>query len=113
MDNFANIYDIDGKKLRGPHKERLTVDEAKKRIDEYTEKLKDCKDKHKEGVYTSYIRNLTGYIQHYFMLHPEYLQQLLKREKVTDDQITKAMEELKESVANEEEYTEFEEVKES
>ena len=116
MTTNNNTYDIDNDKIveNGNIKE-LSVDEAQERITKYQEKLDDLVKKdpknHKVGVYEVYIRNLQRYIFNYYLAHPE----LITPKTTTEDQIAKAMEELKEEVAQEEtkmdEYVPFEEVK--
>ena len=119
MKNNSNIYDIDGEILReSGNTEELTLEEAQKRLDSYQKKLNELAEKEsnsqKLSVYNTYIKNLQSYIFNYYLLHPELMQQF---SKTTQDEIQKAMEDLKKDVEAEEketvmdEYTEFEEIK--
>ena len=116
MTTDNNIYDIDNDKIaEAGDIEALSIDEANERVKKYQEKLeklvKEDPKNHKVGVYETYIRNLQRYIFNYYLAHPE----LITPKTTTEDQIAKAMEELKEEVAQEEtkmdEYVDFEEVK--
>ena len=113
MNNNTNIYDIDGDLLRkSTDKEELTIEEAESRIKKYEEKLNklaetDPKD-HRIAVYNTYIKNLQYYVFNQYLLHPELRPTM---PKTTEDEIKKAMEDLKNEVENEE-YVDFEEVKE-
>lgn len=116
MTTDSNIYDIDGDKIvESGSFEALSVDEARARMEKYQEKLdklsKEDPQNSKNSVYMTYIRNLQRYIINYYLAHPE----LITPKTTTEDQIAKAMEELKEEVAQEEtkmdEYVDFEEVK--
>ena len=107
-----NIYDIDGQLLRTAGDDHeITVDEAQARIKDYQaklEKLEDTSDNaHKIGVYKMYIRNLQSYVFNYYFTHPELIPTSTYSKK---DQIKKAMEDLKKET-EEEEYADFEEVK--
>ena len=119
MKNNSNIYDIDGEILReSGNTEELSLEEAQKRLDSYQKKLNELAEKEpnsqKLSVYNTYIKNLQSYIFNYYLLHPELMQQF---SKTTQDEIQKAMEDLKKDVEAEEketvmdEYTEFEEIK--
>ena len=119
MKNDSNIYDIDGEILReSGNTEELSLEEAQKRLDSYQKKLNELAEKEpnsqKLSVYNTYIKNLQSYIFNYYLLHPELMQQF---SKTTQDEIQKAMEDLKKDVEAEEketvmdEYTEFEEIK--
>ena len=121
MTNNTNIYDIDGNIIRAAgDTHELTPDEAKVKIEEYQSKLKQLADNEedalKAGVYKTYIRNLQRYVFNYYMAHPE----ALPRTTVTEEQIKKAMEDLKAEVDKDEtestpdtmdEYVDFQEVK--
>ena len=119
MKNNSNIYDIDGEILReSGNTEELSLEEAQKRLDSYQKRLNELAEKEpnsqKLSVYNTYIKNLQSYIFNYYLLHPELMQQF---SKTTQDEIQKAMEDLKKDVEAEEketvmdEYTEFEEIK--
>lgn len=110
MTNNTNIYDIDGNLLRAAgDNHEMTAEEAKAKIEEYQEKIKQLSDNeenaHKIGVYKTYIRNLQMYMFRYYLAHPESIPR-----KTMESQIKKAMDELKKEVDNEE-YVDFEEVK--
>ena len=116
MKSNTNIYDIDGNILRkAGDTEELSITEAQNRLKNYQEKLENEEDTHKKGVYRDYISNLQRYIMNYYINHPEMMQSL---HNTTQDEIKKAMEELKAEAEAEEvaekptvmdEYVEFEE----
>ena len=127
MTTNSNIYDIDGELLRSAgDTSDLTIDEAQKRIEQYQKKLNELSEKEpnnpKLSVYNTYIKNLQSYIFNQYILHPELMP---KVEQTTQEQIQKAMEDLKAEVEAEEaketkmgpvsdetdEYVDFEEVK--
>ena len=115
MTTNSNIYDIDGELLRpAGDTSGLSIEEAQKRIELYKEKLnklsEDSPKDPKIGVYNTYIKNLQIFIFNQYMLHPELIPQV---EQTTQEQIQKAMEDLKAEVEAEEtdEYVDFEEVK--
>lgn len=127
MTTNSNIYDIDGKLLRSAgDTSDLTIDEAQKRIEQYQKKLNELSEKEpnnpKLSIYNTYIKNLQSYIFNQYILHPELMP---KVEHTTQEQIQKAMEDLKAEVEAEEaketkmgpvsdetdEYVDFEEVK--
>ena len=112
MKNNSNIYDIDGEILReSGNTEELTLEEAQKRLDSYQKKLNELAEKEpnsqKLSVYNTYIKNLQSYIFNYYLLHPELMKWA---NKTTQDEIQQAMEDLKKDVEDDE-YTEFEEIK--
>ncbi len=120
MTTNSNIYDIDGELLRSAgDTSGLTIDEAQKRIEQYQKKLNELSEKEpnsqKLSIYNTYIKNLQSYIFNQYILHPELMP---KVEQTTQEQIQKAMEDLKAEVEAEEaketkmdEYVDFEEVK--
>lgn len=120
MTTNSNIYDIDGELLRSAgDTSDLTIDEAQKRIEQYQKKLNELSEKEpnnpKLSIYNTYIKNLQSYIFNQYILHPELMP---KVEHTTQEQIQKAMEDLKAEVEAEEaketkmdEYVDFEEVK--
>lgn len=114
MNNISHIYDIDNELLRDVNNtDKLTIDEAKARLKKYEDKLanivKDETQKHKIGIYRAYITNLQRYIINYYIENPN----MIPRPEKTEDQIKKAMEELKESIDDVpmDSYVDFEEVK--
>lgn len=127
MTTNSNIYDIDGELLRSiDDTSDLTIDEAQKRIEKYQKKLNELSEKEpnnpKLSIYNTYIKNLQSYIFNQYILHPELMPRV---EQTTQEQIQKAMEDLKAEVEAEEaketkmepvsdetdEYVDFEEVK--
>lgn len=107
MKNNSNIYDIDGEILReSGNTEELTLEEAQKRLDSYQKKLNELAEKEpnsqKLSVYNTYIKNLQSYIFNYYLLHPELMKWA---NKTTQDEIQKAMEDLKKDVEAEEKET--------
>ena len=116
MTTNSNIYDIDGELLRSAgDTSDLTIDEAQKRIEQYQKKLNELSEKEpnnpKLSIYNTYIKNLQSYIFNQYILHPELMPRV---EQTTQEQIQKAMEDLKAEVEAEEandEYVDFEEVK--
>lgn len=119
MRNNTNIYDIDGNILReAGDNEQLDIETAKKRLEEYKEKVKQLsdneEDRHEVNIYNTYIKNLGSYVFNYYMTHPEMLNDFKKN--TTEDEIQKAMHDLKEEVEKDEtimdEYVEpIEEIK--
>lgn len=123
MTTNGNIYDIDGELLRSAgDTSDLTIDEAQKRIEKYQKKLNELSEKEpnnpKLSIYNTYIKNLQSYIFNQYILHPELMP---KVEQTTQEQIQKAMEDLKAEVEAEEttestpdemdKYVDFEEIK--
>lgn len=108
MKNYTNIYDVDGELIRSAYDNtKWSLDEAKKRVNMYTEKLKDIDENDpKYTQYITYIRNLNAYIfDLYSKMSPEELQQeynMLKTDTNIDEQIRKAMEDLQNEVENDE-----------
>ena len=115
MTTDSNIYDIDGDKIvESGSFEALSVDEARARMEKYQEKLdklsKEDPQNSKNSVYMTYIRNLQRYILNYYLAHPE----LIPQKPTTEDQISKAMKELKDEFDKKtvmDEYVDYEEVK--
>lgn len=114
MSKFSNIYDIDGKLIRGADQGPFTLEETEKLVDELTQKVKDNPD---NEVYKVYLSNAQKWL---FKLYNEMSREdLMKRmsfvtnkideakAEVTEaeqqqlDEITKAMEDLKEAYEKE------------
>lgn len=120
MTTNSNIYDIDGELLRSSEDtSELTIEEAQKRIESYQKKLNELSEKDpknpKLSIYNTYIKNLQTYVFNQYLLHPELMPHMTN---TTQDEIQKAMEDLKAEVEAEEaketkmdEYVDFEEVK--
>ena len=108
MSKFSNIYDIDGKLIRGADQGPFTIEETEKLVDELTQKVKDNPD---NEVYKVYLNNAQKWL---FKLYNEMSREdLMKRmsflqnsvqdakdnateeEKQQLDEISKAMEDLK------------------
>ena len=110
MKNNSNIYDIDGELIHSIDDGRLSVENAEKRLNQYQDKLKQLtdnqEDSFKAGIYRTYIQNLQRYILNYYIMHPEEAQQRLSME----EQIKKAMEELKADAEAEEKPTVMESI---
>lgn len=109
MKSNTNIYDIDGNILRkAGDTEELSITEAQNRVKDYQEKIKELSenegDKHKISVYQTYIDNLQRYIMNYYINHPELMNSL---HNTTQDEIQKAMKELKAEVEAEESMDEY------
>ena len=104
MTTDSNIYDIDGEIIRkAGDVEQMRIESAQKKIDSYKEKLKELDPKDpKVSIYNTYIRNLQSYIFNQYLLHPELMPHM---QNTTQDEIKKAMEELKAEVENEEKET--------
>lgn len=125
MKNNSNIYDIDGNIIRkAGDNDKMTVEEAQKRMDYYKSKLEELDEKDpKASTYMTYIRNLRDYIvKEYITMTPEQRSaemERLSKQKSLNEQIQNAMEELKKEVEEEkerpetvmDEYVDFEEVK--
>lgn len=119
MTTNSNIYDVDGEILRSSgDTSELTIEEAQKRIESYQKKLNELSEKDPKNpkltIYNTYIKNLQTYVFNQYLLHPELMPHMTN---TTQDEIQKAMEELKADVEAEEkdtvmdEYVDFEEVK--
>lgn len=127
MTTNSNIYDIDGELLRSSEDtSELTIEEAQKRIESYQKKLNELSEKDpknpKLSIYNTYIKNLQTYVFNQYLLHPELMPHMTN---TTQDEIQKAMEDLKAEVEAEEaketktepvsdetdEYVDFEEIK--
>lgn len=108
MKNNSNIYDIDGKLLRSvDDTTKLTIDEASERIEYYKNKISELSENDpKVAVYNTYINNLNKYIiETYSNMSTDELKAELDRQSVkysTQEQIQKAINELKEETESEE-----------
>lgn len=126
MTNNSNIYDIDGEIIRKiDDNHQWTVEEVKNKIEYYRNKLKDLAEDDKKAVlYATYMRNLSNYLLVlYSKMTPDQLNAEINAAKAltTNEQVKKAMEELQNSLNEEEkeepketvmdEYVDFEEVK--
>ena len=111
MKNKSNIYDIDGELLRHiDDTSELSVEEAKKRIEKYKNKLEELEktpeNKKKIDAYSTYIRNLSSYI---FNKQLKDIQ-LGKIQQNIQDEVTEALKDTEKTVDNMDEYTDFEEI---
>ena len=114
MSKFSNIYDIDGKLIRSADQGPFTLEETEKLVDELTQKVKDNPD---NEVYKVYLSNAQKWL---FKLYNEMSREdLMKRmsfvtnqldeakaeateaEQKQLDDITKAMNDLKEAYEKE------------
>lgn len=107
MKNITNIYDIDDKLIRSAgDNHKFSIDETKKMIDYYRDKLKECgENDSKAPIYTTYISNLSAYLMKLYQnLTSEQLYDEIKEIQPgsTEEQIQKAMIELKEEIEKEE-----------
>lgn len=105
MNNYSNIYDIDGELVRSADdKHKWTVEEVKEKIEYYRKKLQDiAEDDKKAVIYTTYMRNLSNYLfVLYSQMPAEQLNAEIEKAKsiATADQVRKAMEELQKEVDN-------------
>jgi len=107
MTNNSNIYDIDGeiiRKIDDDH--QWTVEEVKNKIEYYRNKLKDLAEDDKKAVlYATYMRNLSNYLLVlYSKMTPDQLNAEINAAKAltTNEQVKKAMEELQDSLNEEE-----------
>lgn len=106
MKNNSNIYDIDRDLIRSINDtHKWTVEDAQKRIDFYTKKIEELPENDKKiDIYRTYIANLNRYIWKLYseMSKPELNKYLtLAQNATTEDQIKKAINELKEEIENE------------
>ena len=111
MNNYSNIYDIDGELVRSANDEhKWTVEEVKEKIEYYRKKLQDiAEDDKKAIIYTTYMRNLSNYLfVLYSQMPAEQLNAEIEKAKkiATTDQVRKAMEELQKEVNNDGETAE-------
>lgn len=105
MNNYSNIYDIDGELVRSADDEhKWTVEEVKEKIEYYRKKLQDiAEDDKKAVIYATYMRNLSNYLfVLYSQMPAEQLNAEIEKAKsiATSDQVRKAMEELQKEVDN-------------
>lgn len=107
MTNNSNIYDIDGeiiRKIDDDH--QWTVEEVKNKIEYYRNKLKDLAEDDKKAIlYATYMRNLSNYLLVlYSKMTPDQLNAEINAAKAltTNEQVKKAMEELQDSLNEEE-----------
>lgn len=105
MNNYSNIYDIDGELVRSADdKHKWTVEEVKEKIEYYRKKLQDiAEDDKKAVIYATYMRNLSNYLfVLYSQMPAEQLNAEIEKAKsiATEDQVRKAMEELQNEVNN-------------
>ena len=125
MKNDTNIYDIDGNILRkAGDNHKFTIEEIEKLVDDLTEKVRQNPD---NQVYKVYLNNAQAYL--YNMYNNMSTEDLKKRISILQESINKAqteeskaekeqlnavaeaMEQLKAEYDNENEYTDFEEIK--
>ena len=107
MNNSTNIYDVDNQIIRkAGDNHTWTVEEVKNKLEYYRNKLKDlAEDDKKAVIYATYMRNLSNYLLVlYSKMTPEQLNAEIELAKkvTTEEQVKKAMEELKNSVETEE-----------
>jgi len=125
MKNETNIYDIDGNIIRkAGDNHKFTIEEIEKLVDDLTEKVRQNPE---NQVYKVYLNNAQAYLYNmYNHMSTEELKKRLsilqesindaqteesKTEKEKLDAVAEAMEQLKAEYDNENEYTDFEEVK--
>ena len=125
MKNETNIYDIDGNIIRkAGDNHKFTIEEIEKLVDDLTEKVRQNPE---NQVYKVYLNNAQAYL--YNMYNHMSTEDLAKRisilqdsineaqteeskaEKEQLDAVAEAMEQLKAEYDNENEYTDFEEIK--
>lgn len=126
MMKFSNIYDIDGNIIRRADQGKFTLEEVEQLVDDLTKKVQDNPD---NKVYKVYLNNAQKWLVHMYdnMSKEDLMKRLSILKSSTDeakeaqaeaeqaklDEISKAMEDLKAEYDKENEYTEFEEVKET
>jgi len=127
MTKFSNIYDIDGNIIRRADQGKFTLEEVEQLVDDLTKKVQDNPD---NNVYKVYLNNAQKWLMHMYnnMSKEDIMKRLsVLKDSVDDakeaqtaaeqaklDEISKAMEELKAEYDKEnEEYVDFEEVKEA
>lgn len=125
MKNDTNIYDIDGNIIRkAGDNHKFTIEEIEKLVDDLTEKVRQNPD---NQVYKVYLNNAQAYLYNmYNNMSTEDLKKRIsilqesinkaqteesKAEKEQLDAVAEAMEQLKAEYDNENEYTDFEEIK--
>ena len=111
MKNNTNIYDVDGDLIRAANdNHQMTIEEAQERVKMYNEKLKEIGENDpKSAVYINYIQNLTRYIFNlYSKMTPKEISERIERieSETTEEDVKKALEELKTAVEEPEETTE-------
>lgn len=125
MMKFSNIYDIDGNIIRRADQGKFTLEEVEQLVDDLTKKVQDNPD---NKIYKVYLNNAQRWLVHMYdnmskedlMKRLSILKSSIDEAKETQaeaeqaklDEISKAMEDLKAEYDKENEYTEFEEVKE-
>lgn len=126
MMKFSNIYDIDGNIIRRHDQGKFTLEEVEQLVDNLTKKVQDNPE---NKVYKVYLNNAQRWLVHmYDNMSKEDLMKRLsvlktsvddaknaqnEAEKAKLEEISKAMEELKAEYDKENnEYTDFEEIKE-
>lgn len=127
MTKFSNIYDIDGNIIRRADQGKFTLEEVEQLVDDLTKKVQDNPD---NNVYKVYLNNAQKWLMHMYnnMSKEDIMKRLsvlkdsvdnakeaqTEAEQAKLDEISKAMEELKAEYDKEnEEYVDFEEVKEA
>lgn len=119
MKNETNIYDIDNNLIReAGDNHKMTLEEAQNKLEEYRKKLSELPDGDpKQTIYATYMRNLSGYIMNLYATMPaEQLNAIIEKNKAKnlDEQVKKAVEDLKSEVEPKEtimdEYVNYEEV---
>ena len=115
MKSYSNTYDIDGSLIRAAgDTHKWTIEEAQEKMEEYRKKLTELDEKDpKAAIYATYMRNLSRYIMGlYAMMTPDELNAIIEKHKQANlnEQVKNAIDDLKKEVEDDE-YTEFEEVK--
>lgn len=92
MSKFSNIYDIDGKLIRSADQGPFTLEETEKLVDELTQKVKDNPD---NEVYKVYLNNAQKWL---FKLYNEMSREdLMKRMSFVTNQLDEAKAEATEA----------------
>jgi hypothetical protein len=110
MSKFSNIYDIDGNLIRGANQGPFTIEETEKLVDDLTKKVQENPD---NNVYKVYLNNAQKWLMHLYdsMSREDLMKrmsfitdsvqnakdEMSEAEKEQLDNISKAMEELKEA----------------
>lgn len=125
MNNYTNIYDIDGNIIRkAGDNHKFTIEEVEKLVDDLTKKVQENPD---NQVYKVYLNNAHKWLYNmYNNMSTKEIQERIsalqnniqeakddinEAEKEQLDTISEAMEQLKAEYDKENEYVEFEEVK--
>lgn len=125
ISKYANIYTKEGDLLRHVDENGVLKSMTIKEVEELLDKLTNDHDKDGNIKDQAAVNNVYAYLQYMYQQNPKYVQDMLKElsekaknnplKKTTEEEIQKAMEDLKKEVESEDDmdkYVDFEEIHE-